>query len=151
MLVNVITGERFRTFVLPVASEDKAALRKGWRFDWLKESKVRPVYKLTTSENPYILHGLVSSEPDVGFMFMHLVERAGYGDGVRLYDGIPQSLVAFVCQQSFEFGFEGVVAFDSKSLLFRYYEKTLHAKRLGNSSRMIVDTQTAFHLINVWL
>jgi hypothetical protein len=56
-------------------------------------------------------------------------------------------LVAYVCKVSFQKGFDGFVAFNSKTKLIQHYEKTLGAYRLGGQ-RMIIPTQPAQILID---
>jgi hypothetical protein len=79
---------------------------------------------------------------------MNLVESAPFNIGRnKLYEGIAGNLVAYVCKVSFQKGFDGFVAFNSKTKLIQHYEKTLGAYRLGGQ-RMIIITQPAQILID---
>ncbi len=151
MLIDVFTQEQLETDVLPLSPKDKAQLRKGWRFDWLRENKERRVHKLVGKRTSDVIYGLISFEERSGYVFLNLIERAGFAQSKKQYEGVLQTLVAFACQKSMELGYEGAVAFDSKTTLIEYYEKTLGAVRLGNSSRMVVETDVAIQLINDWL
>jgi len=67
---NLTTGDRFRTEVTRLRTEDLKTITKkaGWIFDWKKEAKnpEREVFKLTIENNSQIIQGLVSLsvEPD---------------------------------------------------------------------------------------
>jgi len=65
--------------------------------------------------------------------------------GIAL-DGIPGNLVAYACKRSMEKGYDGYVAFDSKTVLIEHFIKTLGAAYLGGQ-RMYIDDRTAAKLI----
>ena len=80
-------------------------------------------------------------------VFMHLVESAPFNKGKsKIYLGVPGNLVAFACQLSFQRGYEGNVAFISKTQLIEHYSKSLGAIHLGNQ-RMIIIPDVALKLI----
>ena len=61
-------------------------------------------------------------------IFIHLVESANFNKGTnKIYFGVAGNLFAFACKVSFEKGYEGYVAFDSKSVLNEHYKKKLGA------------------------
>lgn len=61
--------------------------------------------------------------------------------------GVPGNLVAFACRLSFDKGYAGYVAFESKTKLIAHYQKSLGAHILfGNV--MAIDTKAAVKLIN---
>ena len=79
---------------------------------------------------------------------MHLVENAPFNLGKRkVYAGVAANLVAYACKESFQSGFEGNVAFISKTQLLDYYVETLGAIHIG-AQRMIIETKPALKLIN---
>jgi hypothetical protein len=59
----------------------------------------------------------------------------------------PENLVAFAYKKSYQRGFEGNVAFISKTQLVDHYMKTLGTIHIG-SQRMIIETKAALKLIN---
>jgi len=78
---------------------------------------------------------------------MHLVESAPFNKGkTKMYSGVPGNLVAFACKLSFQRGYEGNIAFISKSRLIDHYEKSLGAIHVGGRV-MIIETQSALKLI----
>ena len=77
---------------------------------------------------------------------MNLIESAKFNKGKsKLYKGVAGNLVAFACKLSFEKGYDGVVAFISKTQLIGHYEQTLGAKLFG-SNQMFIDTREALIL-----
>lgn len=76
-----------------------------------------------------------------------MVESAKFNKGKnKIYAGVPGNLVAFACKQSMEKGYDGYVAFDSKTVLIEHYIKTLRATHLGGQ-RMYINDQAAIKLI----
>ena len=147
---NSLTGEVFDTSISRVRLGDLKSLKKSeWVFDWRLEVKsVRnKVYKLTTSNNPTIIQGLLSIEDKSDHIFMHLTESAKFNKGKeKVYLGVPGNLVAFACKISLESGYDGYVAFDSKTVLIEHYKETLGATHLIRQ-RMFVDPIAANKLI----
>lgn len=58
----VATGESFDTVVTRLFWKDRIQILKEWQFKWHLELKEedREVYKLTTINNPRVIHGLLS-------------------------------------------------------------------------------------------
>lgn len=81
-------------------------------------------------------------------IFLHLIESAPFNFGKpKLYEGVPGNLVAFSCKKSVEKGYEGFVAFVSKTKLMRHYEEMLEAHCIGGQ-RMAIGREAAAKLIN---
>jgi len=148
---NSLTGEVFDTEITPLNKTDLKAIKKSeWVFDWKLEYRTpkNEVYKLTTVNNPTIIQGLLSIEDKDDHVFMHLIESSKFNKGKnKIYLGVPGNLVAFACKVSLEKGYEGYVAFDSKTLLIEHYKQTLGATRLIRQ-RMFVDPIAAYRLIS---
>ena len=148
---NVITGDSFSTEISTLQLTDLSRLTKknNWLFDWKKElmSNDREVYKLTIQNNPGIIQGLVSLKIETDHVYMYLIESAPFNKGRnKIYLGVPANLVAFACRLSFQKGYDGFLAFHSKSKLVDHYTKTLGAKHHGGQL-MIIDTDAAKNLI----
>lgn len=147
---NARTEETFDTEITQLGVKDmKLILKKDWLFDWKIEikDKSKEVYKLSTINNPSIIQGLISIEEMDDHVFMHLVESASFNRGKdKIYLGVPGNLVAFACKISKERGYEGFVAFDSKTVLVKHYQETLGAIRL-RAQRMYLDDVAAQKLI----
>jgi hypothetical protein len=149
---NVVSGDSFATDITILSGSDLKLItkKKGWVFDWKSEFKepARDVYKLTISNNPTIIQGLISLEVKIDHVFMHLVESAPFNKGKsKVYSGVPGNLVAFACKLSFQRGNEGNISFISKSQLIEHYEKTLGALHFGGRL-MVIETPAALKLIN---
>lgn len=79
---------------------------------------------------------------------MNLIESAPFNFGKpKLYEGVPGNLVAFACKESRDKGYEGFVAFISKTKLMRHYEDTLGAHYIGGQ-RMAIGREAAEKLIS---
>ena len=148
---NCLTGEIFETEISLIVAKELTLIHKAdWQFDWIKELKDRTksVYKLNTINNQTIIHGLLSIEDKSDHIFMHLIESAKCNKGKsKLYYGVPANLVAFACKISFDLGYDGFVAFDSKSALIKHYEQTLGATHF-RGLRMFIEIEAALILVN---
>ena len=147
---NTLSGEVFDTEIRRLGKSDLKVVKKpDWLFDWRSEFKTsnKEIYILTTVNNPTIIQGLLSIEDKEDHIFMHLVESAKFNKGrEKLYLGVPGNLVAYACKVSKEKGYEGYVAFDSKTVLIAHYRQTLGATHLIRQ-RMFIDPIAANKLI----
>lgn len=118
---NAISGEVFDTLIVKLKPADRKSIKKvEWAFNWYNElkDKVKQVYKLTTINNPTIIHGLISLTYKGDHIYMDLIEGAKFNKGKnKLYKGVAENLVAFGCKMSFEHNCDGVVSFIAKTQL----------------------------------
>jgi hypothetical protein len=90
----------------------------------------------------------MSLEPAEGFVLVHLLENAPHNVGQnKIFRGVPGNLFAFACARSFALKFDGYVAFEAKTDLIEHYRVSLRAEQIGSSSRMIIATKNALHLV----
>ena len=136
-----------------VAIDEIRKLHKkdGWFFNWKKEFNEpgRQLYKLIITGDKTI-QGIISLEPvpDQLYIEMHLIENAPHNYGAKKkFAGVAANLVAFACKMSFDMGFEGFVAFTSKTKLIEHYTKTLGAQLIFRN-RMTITTIPAKKLVN---
>lgn len=149
---NTISGDSFATEVLRLTNSDikQVTKKNGWNFNWKSElsDNKKEVFKLTITNNPNIIQGLLSISIEPDHVYMHLLENAPFNIGQnKLYEGVAGNLVAHSCKVSFQHGFDGFVAFTAKTKLITHYEKTLGAYTLGGP-KMIIPTKSAQSLIN---
>ena len=148
---NTLTGEVFDTEITRLTDKDfKTIKNKDWQFNWKSEAKdkSKQIFKLTTTNNPTIIQGLLSIEDKDDHIFMHLVESSKFNLGKhKIYLGVPGNLVAYACKVSFDKGYEGYVAFDSKTVLIEHYQKSLGATHIRDR-RMFIDTKAAGKLVS---
>ena len=149
---NTISGDSFPTEVLRLRKDDLKQVTKkhGWKFNWKQEleDNSRDVFKLTITNNPNIIQGLLSISLEHDHVYMHLLENAPFNIGQnKLYEGVAGNLVAHACKVSFQQGFNGFISFTSKTKLIGHYEKTLGAYTLGGH-RMIIPTEAAQKLVD---
>ena len=151
-ITNAISGDSFKTDILPVSLKDlkNVSKKNGWKFNWRREFKAldKTVYKLVIRDNVHVIQGLISLTPTPDNVYMHIIETAPFNFGKsKLYRGVPGNLVAFACKQSFHRGTDGYVSFRSKTRLIAHYEQTLGAVHFGGHL-MIIDTRAALRLID---
>lgn len=145
---NRLTGEVFDTEIVRITDKKELQLTE-WLFDWEYElkDKTKEVYKLTTVNNAKIIQGLLSFEDKKDHLFLHLIESSNFNKGSnKVYLGIPGNLVAYSCKVSFDRGYEGYIAFDSKSALIEHYKQTLGATHF-RGQRMYLDSIAAAKLV----
>jgi len=98
---NAITGDSFRTEVLPLSPKDLKQLKKSeWLFNWAAEAKNKNklIYKLIIVNNPGIVHGLLSLQDKNDHIFMHLIASNKFNRGAKkVYLEVPGNLVAYAC------------------------------------------------------
>jgi len=148
---NISTGEVFDTEIVKLTSKDINQINeKDWQFDWINEikDKSKEVFKLTTINNPTIIQGVISIEDKQDHIFMHLIESSKFNKRKgKVYLGVPGNLVAFGCKVSVDKGYQGFLAFDSKTSLIQHYKETLHATHF-RGLRMFIETNAAIRLIS---
>jgi hypothetical protein len=150
-IVDVVTAESLETDVELMAPRDlKKILKKnGWKFNWRIESKYsdRQLYKLVI-RGDNVIQGLISLQPFLGYVEMHLIETAPHNFGrKKRYLGVPANMVAFACKMSFELGFGGFVGFVPKTRLIQHYIDTLGAELICRD-RMQISGKSAEKLVN---
>ena len=148
---NTISGDSFDTEVIKVVRSDLKTVTKinGWQFNWKAElaQSDRTVYKLTIQGNEDIIQGLASISDYNDHFYLHLVESAPFNLGKKkLYEGVPANLFAFSCKQAWDKGYQGFVAFQSKTKLIEHYEMSLGATHVGGH-KMIIFPPAALKLI----
>ncbi|MCL2254620.1 MAG: hypothetical protein FWC09_09265 [Lachnospiraceae bacterium] len=150
-LINRHTGEQVETRYMSRAVPIKPVDYKGWKFDWAKtEKNGYNIFELFVFDDDTV-QGRISLKIDGGVADVEIVETAPHNYGhLGKYEGIGAHLFAIACQDSFESGCDGFVAFTSKSELIDYYAKTLGAKIIGGQ-RMFIDDKAADILISKYI
>jgi hypothetical protein len=82
MLINIVTGEKIETKVLPVTSKDSLLAKARWVFDWKAEARQYDVFKLISSADEQA-HGLISLQKTNGYVFARLIERVVYNTKIE--------------------------------------------------------------------
>ena len=139
---NVISGDSFTTEVSRLNKSDLKEITKksGWSFNWKTEleNNSREVYKLTITNNPNVVQGLLSFTFQPDHIYMDLLESAPFNRRKnKVYEGVAGNLVAYACKVSFQHCFEGYVSFTSKTKLIEHYSMTLGAIQCGGQLMMI--------------
>jgi hypothetical protein len=151
-LENALTGKVLATDVVLFSKSDlkNSTKQNGWKFNWKAEFSAtgRQVFKLVLQQQPETIQGLVSFSVQSDHVFMDLIETAphNFGKG-KQYLGVAGNLVAYGCTLAVQYGFDGFLAFDSKTKLIEHYKKGLGAQILFGQ-RMFIDETAAKNLIN---
>ncbi len=148
---NTISGDSFQTEVARFTINDSKniTIKNGWNFNWKIELKndIKEVYKLTIVNNLDIIQGLLSIPKETDHIYLNLLENAPFNIGQnKLYEGVAGNLVAYACKLSFQYGFDGFVAFTAKTKLVRHYEESLGAYHFGGH-RLILPTDASKLLV----
>lgn len=149
---NTISGDSFPTEVSRLTKADLKQVTKknDWAFNWKTklDDNTREVYKLTISNNPNIIQGILSLTIEPDHVYMDHLESAPFNRGKnKLYEGVPGNLVAYACKVSFQNGFDGYLSFTAKTQLIDHYVKTLGAYHFGGHL-MIINIIAANKLID---
>ena len=149
---NTFSGDSFPTDVSRLVKPDLKQVTKknGWAFNWKTElgDNRKEVYKLTISNNPNIIQGLLSLTIEPDHVYMDLLESAPFNRGRnKIYEGVSGNLVAYACKISYQNGFDGYLSFTAKTKLIDHYIKTLDAYHFGGHL-MIINTIAANKLID---
>ena len=88
---NTISGDSFQTEISRLTRADlkKVTTKSGWNFNWKQEldNNSREVFKLTITNNPNIIQGLLSFTINPDHLYMNLLESAPFNLGhKKLYD-----------------------------------------------------------------
>jgi hypothetical protein len=148
-LIGRTTGQKFDTVIegiVPVAGQFK-----GWNFDWTEP--VRKNYKtfalLIKDDSEKMIQGLIAIniEPKNKAVYGYLLESNPRNIGKSgLYIGVGAHLTSYGCKVAKDNGCEAYY-FDAKTDLIDHYAKTLGAKQIGQSQRMVIEGEAFKHLI----
>jgi len=100
---NTTTGEVFDTQTARLKRINKGQIRKtDWKFNWHLEleDRSKEIFKLTTTNNPLIIQGLISIEDKTDHIFMHLVESSKFNIGKnKTYFGVIRNITKFTTEK----------------------------------------------------
>lgn len=147
-IVERTTGKVFDTKTHEATLSDIKSSKDSFVFDWSTLPNNAVVEALTIAGDREV-QGLVAytHKPSENTLYMNLVETSKNNQGAeRMYRGVGANLVARVCKQAKDLGYD-YIYFDSKTDKVGYYEKKLGAYRVS-SSRMCIDGEAFNALIN---
>lgn len=123
----------------------------GWKFNWNTTlENGYSVYELFV-EGCSIVQGRISLKIEGGVANIDIAETAPHNYGHEgKYVGVGAHLFAIACKESLDAGFDGVVAFDSKSNLVEYYIKALGAVEIY-PRRLVIFEEAAKKLLDRYI
>ena len=134
-LDDTLTGERVPAVISRLSRKEVMLVsKKQFHFDWSKETPYE-VYALRLARSTTIL-GLVSidHQPQNRAIEIRLIANAKEHTGVgKRLDRIAGSLLAFVCMNSFDAGFDGFVYLIPKTHLIKVYREKYGFRNTGTS------------------
>ena len=130
----------------PVTLKDN----KGWKFKWNVLSKKFKTYELFVKGDTTV-QGRLALLDGEDHIEIQNIETAPHNYGhIGKYKGVGGHLFAIACKLSFDSGYDGYVAFESKTDLIEYYRDRIGAKLLSGQ-RMYIDTNTDAQLVRQYL
>ena len=134
-LEEIATGRKLVTLIQPIEMKDFRWITrsKNFGFDWTTE-KNNEVYKITTSDQPVEILGLLSLIDVVEEYRIHLnlIESTDKQRGKKkTIANIPGCLIAYACQLAFERGYYGFVSLQPKTRLIDYYQDNYDFRQYG--------------------
>lgn len=163
MIVHRASKEPYPIEFHPLTEQDVRKMVRGYskeswnpNFDWSVYFKYAntETYKMVIVGND-IIQACIALEIKEDHVYIHLIESAPHNFIGKEFDCIGEHLFSFACRRSHELGFEGAVAFRSKTgpksmPLIRYYMGTrIRAHHLGNGY-FIIDGSSAERLIMLY-
>lgn len=151
-LILRATQERIEVRIDLIDTNDLLKLKKGWLFDWKREYEAEGnyVYKIVTPNNE-VIHGLISLKKKNDHIFINLIEVSKINRGRdKAYANVAGVLLAFACQQSFIYSYDGFVVFEPKTVLVNHYINSYNA-RIISGQRLYFNTDSAQFLIEKFL
>lgn len=136
------------------SSESKNEMKHGWKFNWYEISKDEDnydIYELFTVEDNR-LQGRIALKCCEGYVEVGWAESHPQNIGSHgVYQGVGGNLFAIACLISKQHGYDGYVAFNSKTdkkVIQNYTNpEGIGAKRIGDSNRLYIDEANAERLI----
>lgn len=165
-ILEVKTGELANAAIEENVSLALPSLQDGWRFNFDKESKRTPnasTYVLVTEETPNIIEGCLIFQMKNGVMpYGAFIEVAPHNRGdEKKYDHVAGCLIAYAFQLSLVKGegfYQGQLFFDVQEKekedevkLMSNYSSRYGAKRLGDSTKMLIHDDDGHALIEKYL
>ncbi|SED10304.1 hypothetical protein [Paenibacillus sp. GP183] len=155
MLLHVKSHELYPVSFLSLQPYDVKQQIHNWdeAFDWtvyFGQPGVE-VYKMLITGND-VIQGAIALERKEDHVYIHLIESAPNNRYDKEFDLIGEHLVAFACKRSMDIGYDGLVAFRSKTRprLLAYYIRDIHAQHIGGG-HMIISESVAEELIMLYL
>jgi hypothetical protein len=146
---DVETHDLIATEVGPVEPDDLRDLAPDWKFDWRSAVAGIEVFKLIDPTAADAILGLLAIRRHDNYVEVTLLESLPGSVGrTKKFVGIPGSLFAFAAQLSFAIGGEGFIAIEAKTNLIEHFRSLYGFERVGQSQRMILDTESAANLIS---
>lgn len=150
-LIDTRTGEEveteYRMRETPIRPKDY----RGWKFNWsITEKNGYDIYELFLKDDDTV-QGRISVKIDGGVADVEIVEAAPHNySHLGRFEGVGAHLFAIACQVSFDAGYDGVVAFTSKSNLVEYYMDKLNAVEI-TPRRMVIFEEAAQILLDKYM
>ncbi|EHQ30070.1 hypothetical protein [Mucilaginibacter paludis] len=165
-IIKVITAEEVVALIKKGTVAEMPSIQQGWRFNFdkeLKKLKNATGYLLVTEESPDIIEGcMIFQLIDKKAPYMAFVEVAPHNKkDNRKYERVAGCLIAYAYQLSITQGwehFKGYLQFDvleqnkeDETKLMSIYSSKYHAKRVGQTTTMVIVDEDGEELVAEYL
>jgi hypothetical protein len=165
-IIKATTAEEVAALIRKGKVSEMPSIQQDWRFNFdkeLKRLKNATGYLLVTEETPEIIEGcMIFQLIDKKEPYMAFVEVAPHNKkDKKKYDHVAGCLIAYAYQLSLIEGwehFKGYLQFDvmeqnkeNEKKLMGLYSSKYHAKRIGESTTMIIADEDGDALIAQYL
>ncbi len=165
-ILKVATEEVVASFIRKANAAEMPSIQQNWRFNFnkeLKKLKNATGYLLVTEDTPDTIEGcMIFQLKDMKEPYMAFVEVAPHNKkNKKRYDFVAGCLIAYAYQLSLIEGwehFKGYLQFDvmeqdkeDEIKLMSIYSSKYHAKRIGNTTTMVIVDDDGDALIAEYL
>jgi len=142
-LINTITGEIYEAVIQEIEWFELETLADNddFEFNWTKEDSYG-IYKISIINDSEIL-GLMSVSNHVEELRIHirLLESAKHCVGKnKEIDRISGCLIAYACQLSVSFGYDGFVSLVPKTRLIDHYRNSFGFTQMGRQLAVFMES-----------
>lgn len=155
MLLHIRSGETYPVTFLLLQPYDVEDHMQDWdeAFDWsiyFGQPGIE-VYKMIVTGNDDI-QGAIALERKADHVYVHLIESAPGNRFDKVFDLVGEHMIAFACKRSKDLGYDGFVAFRSKTKrsLMSFYMYNCGAQHIGGGNMVIIEP-VAERLIMLYL
>lgn len=147
-LIDMSDGMRVDCTIDRLQPVDFSQVKKNFSFDWKKEFRLFPVYKLSSRDR---IQGLISLWHAESFLLLNLIELADYNVGkLKRFDRVAATLIAFAASISLN-EHDGYMVIMAKTSLINHYRDQYGFIQIGHSERMISYPRNTIKLVTLFL
>ncbi|MBX3163400.1 MAG: hypothetical protein KF900_02885 [Bacteroidetes bacterium] len=148
-----ITKTKFNLIASPATLGEIKVYKDFFGFDFEKLFLQKHiVYKLHIENQPeQVIQGFVAFKPSIGILLCKNMEVNNINKKPNpLYGNIGKAMIALCCKYSFDNDMDGFIGFEAKNKLFDYYKRFGAEINPYQRNGMIIQTENAKKLIDLY-